>query len=135
MDLEDLQGEVAMWAGRNFPDEEPWAPLLGAVEELGELCHAHLKGHQGIRYSRSEVFAKKVDAVGDVLVFLAHYCELNDLNFQVCMEVAWGEVKRRDWMKNAKDGQLPGQTTVDEQIAERLAEQLKESHKKVHGEK
>lgn len=94
--LADLQAEHAAWAGRNFPDAEPWEPLVGATEELGELAHAHLKGHQGIRHAPDEIETKKADAVGDILVYLAHYCTLNGLSLQGCLDLAWGEVRDRD---------------------------------------
>ena len=35
--LNILQEETSEWANRNFPDAKPYQPLLGAMEELGEL--------------------------------------------------------------------------------------------------
>ena len=38
-----LQDEQRPWVEHNFAGREPWKPLVGAMEELGELAHAHLK--------------------------------------------------------------------------------------------
>ena len=43
-----LQKEVGEWSRENFPDNQQYHPLLGVSEEVGELCHAHLKMEQGI---------------------------------------------------------------------------------------
>lgn len=104
MTLDILQREVSQWASRNFPNALPYQPLLGAVEELGELAHAHLKNEQGIRGTPEEHHAAKKDAVADAVIYLSHYCHLNGLHIADCVETAWGEVKHRDWLKNQKDG-------------------------------
>lgn len=49
IDLTEFQNEVKAWTDKNFPDDHPHQPLLGIAEEVGELCHAHLKMEQGIR--------------------------------------------------------------------------------------
>jgi NTP pyrophosphatase (non-canonical NTP hydrolase) len=95
------------YAVDNAPAETwPHRPLLGSVEELGELAHAHLKGEQGIRLTPEEVVEKKKDAIGDVLVYLAHYMYLERMSFYECIERAWGEVRERDWKKNTLDGKV-----------------------------
>jgi NTP pyrophosphatase (non-canonical NTP hydrolase) len=73
-DLEKFQGEVSEWTRRNFGDQPAYRPLLGAVEEIGELAHAHLKEEQKIRGTAEELQALAKDAVGDVIVYLADYC-------------------------------------------------------------
>lgn len=86
------------------PDAPAYRPLLGIVEELGELAHAHLKGEQGIRLTPEQVLEKKKDAVGDLFVYAADYCNRNGLTLPECIERAWGEVRDRDWRKNKMDG-------------------------------
>lgn len=86
------------------PDAPSDRPLFGVVEELGELAHAHLKGLQGIRHTPEEIADKKVDAVGDVLVYLADYCNREGIALGSCVERAWGEVKQRDWLSNPATG-------------------------------
>jgi len=40
----------------------------------------------------------QMDAVGDIIVYLADYCERNDIDMAECVELAWnGEVKDREW--------------------------------------
>ncbi len=72
MNLNDLQQDVAAWAARNFPDEKPHMPLLGVVEELGEM------------YEATDA-ARLADAIGDVTIFAAHYCALNGLSLALAV--------------------------------------------------
>jgi NTP pyrophosphatase (non-canonical NTP hydrolase) len=102
-----LQRENAEWAERNFgarpSDRSPWV-VFGIVEEVGELCHALLKQHQGIRGSWDEHEAKAKDAVGDILVYLANTCERHGWDMQEIIEQTWAEVKARDWVENKANG-------------------------------
>lgn len=74
-------------------------PLLGIAEEVGELCHAVLKQHQGIRGSYEDHDQKIRDAVGDILVFLLDFCNRYRINALAELETVWAEVKTRDWTK------------------------------------
>jgi NTP pyrophosphatase (non-canonical NTP hydrolase) len=103
-ELRVLQNEVGEWGDRNFPDSLAVEPLLGVAEEVGELCHAQLKGIQGIRHTPVEIYKMKKDAVGDILIFLAHYCHKNNLDLQDCLEQTWSEVKQRDWSTSPMTG-------------------------------
>src|SRR4051812_14985316 len=105
MDLAQLQGEQASWLRHNFPAAQPWEALMGALEELGELAHAHLKGFNLIRGMTTEASrAKKADAVGDVVIYLASYCNTNGLDFAECVSDAWDEVCGRDWANKPLNG-------------------------------
>jgi NTP pyrophosphatase (non-canonical NTP hydrolase) len=101
LSLRQLQAEQAAWSARNFGENRPshW-PLLGAIEELGELAHAHLKGEQGIRYNEVQVRAKQWDALGDIIIYLLDYANLNNIDLQDAIYLTWKEVKKRDWVKN-----------------------------------
>mgnify|MGYP001608883948 CR=1 FL=1 len=99
-----LQEEQIPWMVHNFPGREPFYPLLGAVEELGELAHAHLKMLQGIRGTKEQHLAAARDAVGDVVIFLADYCQAMGFDFQAVVEETWATVKKRDFQKNKQDG-------------------------------
>ena len=96
MDLGELQGELVPWTEHNFPDAESWHALLGVQEEAGELAHAHLKAVQGIR-TNEDHRAQKIDAVADIVIFLANYCNLEGINMTDAVAEAWAEVKKRDW--------------------------------------
>jgi NTP pyrophosphatase (non-canonical NTP hydrolase) len=102
--LKHLQREVAVWSHYNFPKGQPHQPLLGAAEEIGELCHAHLKDEQGIRGTHEEHLAAKIDAVADVIIYLADYCARNSIDLQKSAEETWIKVKRRDWRKDELNG-------------------------------
>jgi len=106
MNLSELQAEHKLWVEHNFPDQLPHEPLLGLVEELGELSHAHLKHEQGIRgYTRAKYLNEAADAVGDFVIYLASYCNRNGLNLEWCVRDAWDQVQQRDWKASPSDGQ------------------------------
>lgn len=97
--LDDLQHEIHKWNKKNFPKGTASQCLIGAMEELGELSHAHLKGEQGIRGSKAEHEKKAKDAVGDICIFLMAYCSKRGFDFKDCIRDAWDEVSERDWRK------------------------------------
>ena len=99
-----LQREVTAWANRNFPNALPYQPLLGAGEELGELMHAHLKAELGIRGTAEEHHAAKVDAIADITIYLADYCQRNGIDYQDAVERTWQKVSQRDWQANKQNG-------------------------------
>jgi NTP pyrophosphatase (non-canonical NTP hydrolase) len=99
--LADLQRMSAIWQKHNFPDGKPYQPLLGVSEEVGELAHAHLKHEQGIRDVKQE---DKDDAVGDIIIYLADYCNKNGIDMQRTVIKTWNEVSKRDWIKYPKNG-------------------------------
>jgi len=112
MDLKQLQKEQKLWVEHNFIPRignftpellESVAPLLGALEELGELAHSHLKQGQNIRVAEKHVENAK-DAIGDIVIYLSDYCSARNFNFGDIVKNVWGEVKKRDWKKNNKTG-------------------------------
>lgn len=107
MDFSEFQRQVSVWASHNFPNAKQHEPLLGLTEEVGELAHSHLKMEQGIRGNVDEHKMKAADAIGDIAVFLAHYCHLNGYSLHGCIEAAWNEVKDRDWINYPKTGRRP----------------------------
>jgi NTP pyrophosphatase (non-canonical NTP hydrolase) len=82
-------------------------PLLGVMEELGELAHAHLKATERVRGTPEEHAAKARDAIGDVVIFLADYCSAQGYDFQDCVEATWASVQQRDWKANPRNGHRP----------------------------
>jgi NTP pyrophosphatase (non-canonical NTP hydrolase) len=98
--LRQLQAEHKLWLEHNFPEYSPARALMGVMEEVGELAHAQLKGEQQIRTGlHTEANARaKMDAVGDIIIFLTGYCTESSLDFQHCLEVTWAKVKQRDWI-------------------------------------
>jgi NTP pyrophosphatase (non-canonical NTP hydrolase) len=103
-DLRKFQQEQKDWSKRNFPTQNtPYRPLLGVMEEVGELSHAHLKAEQGIRVNENHQ-AAKFDAIGDIVIYLSDYCNKNGFDLQDCISKTWDQVKQRDWTKNKING-------------------------------
>jgi NTP pyrophosphatase (non-canonical NTP hydrolase) len=102
MNLEQIKLAIKQWRDYNFPKATAESQLLGVVEELGELSHAHLKESQGIR--KMDYRHAKQDAIGDMMIFLLNYCELQDLDVMECINIAWAEASKRDWVKYPKNG-------------------------------
>lgn len=99
-----LQEEQKPWIEHNFPGRPGYIPLLGAVEELGELAHAHIKREQGIRGPIDELIAAAKDAVADTVIFLSDYCTSRGFDLQALMEETWAKVKLRDWKADPVTG-------------------------------
>lgn len=71
MELTRLIKERDEWVGRNFGHSDgPGDSIIGVMEELGELCHAHLKAKQNIRGTQAEHEAAGKDAVADLTIYL-----------------------------------------------------------------
>jgi hypothetical protein len=103
LDLETFQQQVAFWGPYNFPGQPDWCPAMGVGEEAGELMHSHLKRFQGIR-SNEKLVEKGKDALGDILVYAAHYCVTQGWSLQDCLDSTWLSVRERDWQQNPETG-------------------------------
>lgn len=103
MTLSEYQTAVGAWSAKNFGNQPSYRPLLGVAEEVGELCHAHLKAEQGIRVNEDH-FAAKCDAVGDIIIYLCDYCAHEGISLEVALATAWEEVSARDWTKHKEKG-------------------------------
>lgn len=107
IDLKKLQDEVGEWATRNFPEDPPVRSLcvaLGVSEEAGELAHAILKRHQGIRGTAEEHVAAARDAIGDIVVYLMHLCHHEGWNLEAIIQEITAHVLKRDWQADPVDG-------------------------------
>lgn len=103
-DLIGIQLEVSEWHSYNFPDADPYKPLLKILEELGELSGAHLKEEEGIRGSAEFHQAAAKDAIADILVALTAYCFKRGWSMNDIFNEVWPEVKKRDWIKDPMKG-------------------------------
>lgn len=103
MTIGQIQEEVFEWSKRNFGNQPSWRPLLGAVEEVGELAHAYLKQSQGIRVNEDHR-AAMVDAVADTVIFLMDFCAREGIDIQDAVEQTWAVVKQRDWTAHKAKG-------------------------------
>ena len=67
--LTQLQAEQRPWVKHNFGDRPSWMPLSGLSEEYGELLEA-------------ETREDRLDATGDIIIFLCDYCSSQGLELQ-----------------------------------------------------
>lgn len=73
MNWKILVEERNEWVAHNFPVvhvSPPGESLIGCIEEVGELAHAHLKGMQSIRGTADEHVINGKDAIGDLIIYL-----------------------------------------------------------------
>jgi NTP pyrophosphatase (non-canonical NTP hydrolase) len=102
--IREIQKEHQAWSTKNFGwDQDPSLSLIGVMEELGELAHAHLKQRQGIRVNEDHI-AKARDAIGDILIYMLDYCNRRNFDMQLILEETWAEVKQRDWTIHKENG-------------------------------
>lgn len=95
-----LQEEQRAWVKHNFGDRPAWHPLMGAIEELGELAHHHLKEAQGIRNHEDHI-AEAKDAVADIVIYLSDYCTAVNINLdEVMREQYYGVIWQNEPMKH-----------------------------------
>lgn len=78
--LNRIKDEVGEWTNYNFDTTSKTDPLLGVVEETGELSHAVLKSNQGIRGTQEEHKEAIRDAIGDIMVYLLDFMNRNDID-------------------------------------------------------
>lgn len=79
MDWSKLQREHLEWHNSTFGKAPPWMPLLGIVEELGELKNAQDSSNgPGI-----------VDAIGDTMIFLIGYCSHLGIPIEFVVKSRW----------------------------------------------
>ena len=95
-----LQSNIISWAyQRGILDHSTArAQLLKAFSEMGELADADIKGND----------IEKLDAIGDVLVCLTIYAEMNGMTLHTALAVAWDAIKDR------KGRTIPGGAFVKE---------------------
>jgi NTP pyrophosphatase (non-canonical NTP hydrolase) len=98
--LRTLQKHMKKWRQLHFPASRRESELqcvLGASEEVGELCHAVLKARQGIRGFDSASKRRECvrDAVGDTVIFLMGVCDANGWQMQEIIEETMDKVLAR----------------------------------------
>lgn len=110
--LDNLQDELAPWVEKNFPHTYPagvlpYRPLLGIVEEVGELAHSHLKQEQGIRGTPEEHETAGKDALADIFVYMCDYATQRGWDVHETVEHVWRKVvSKRDWTQNKINGKV-----------------------------
>jgi hypothetical protein len=78
--LKQLQSETKLWAEHNFGNVNKtyaYHPLLGMIEEMGELEIA-LDAESSLEIQ---------DAIGDVIIYMADYCNRMQFNLEVISNI------------------------------------------------
>lgn len=101
--LTEVQREHKDWHKHNFGHVPSWMPMLGMMEELGELAHALLKQEQKIRTNEDHDENIK-DAIGDLLIFTIGLANTLGLDLRSVLAETWVKVRKRDWKKNPETG-------------------------------
>lgn len=111
--IKDYQERHDKWQKHNFGGKHGsgYRPLLGVVEEVGELAHAHLKAEQGIRNNENHE-ANKKDAVADIIIYLSDYCTGQGIDLEQTLKETWDQVLRRDWKAKPDTAHEQGEGNV-----------------------
>lgn len=104
MDLREIQVATGHWRDHNFPGHTTQDAFMGMVEELGEISHAILKRKQGIRGTDEEHSAAIRDGCADLIIFMCGLAQNEHFDLLDAINVAWDEVKDRDWVKYPEKG-------------------------------
>jgi NTP pyrophosphatase (non-canonical NTP hydrolase) len=106
VNLAYMQKRHSEWLAHNFPNQPPYQPLLGLVEEVGELAHAQLKGEQAIREGSDKLATSllKIDAIGDIFIYLMSYCNASDFDLEQVVITTCERVWARDWKADPVSG-------------------------------
>lgn len=105
MDLNLMQQEHQEWASKNFPNRDLIDPVLGMMEELGELSFAVLKNKQGIRgVGEEEIIELVKDAHADLIIFSLGLAELYGYSLEEVLQQTWDGVKQRNWVEDPQKG-------------------------------
>lgn len=102
--LIEYQERMKKWCSHNFTEEQAEDKLNLLMEELGELAKAFNKGKTGIKGTPEYWLEKEKDAVGDIILTLLSYCNYRNFAAKDCIELAWNEIKTRDYQKYPNNG-------------------------------
>ena len=106
----NIAEEHRKWAEYNFGKNRAYEdPLMGIVEEVGELHHALLKQRQGIRGEYIEHLLEVRDAVGDITLYLMDFCNVYGIDYDEAVMTTWEKVKGRDWKSYPQTGRPPNE--------------------------
>jgi len=82
--MKSLIKKIQEW-GRAKGINDPYKQALKTMEELGELSGSLLKGKRD----------EEIDAVGDIVVCLAIYCDIQGIDIEEATQLAYDTIKGR----------------------------------------
>ncbi len=105
--LTEVQKEIGEWATQ-FGDNESkdprydgvalksLPPLLGIMEEVGELVAPIVKRHQGRGFEDVEEYTAQVrDSLADLLIFACDFANREGIDLAEVLEATWAIVRNR----------------------------------------
>jgi len=92
---------------------DPDKAYLHVFNRIGRLCRWEADSQKADQFV--EV---KIRVVGEIIQALRSYCLLRGWNIIHCIEVAWAEVQKRDWIKNPTDGRPRVELYPDDHLSE-----------------
>lgn len=111
--LRRIQNEVGEWAAAQFgANVSKWTgqtlgsllPLLGMLEEVGELCHVTGYRHSGRGFTTEEEYQAAIkDGLADLFVFACDYAEREGIKLDEGLQEVWEKVKLRRQSKWLED--------------------------------
>lgn len=98
--LSSLQARLARWQNNQFGYVPTEQACLGAAEEVGELCHAVLKGIQKIRgFDDKKVLQDAAgDAIADAAIYLMQVATSLCIDFEAVLTHTAERVMDRNWL-------------------------------------
>ena len=102
----NLQDEVMAWVDYNFPGstQGDTMPLLGVMKKVGQLSDSHIRTNEPHKHDPEKARELKKASIGDIVIYLADYCNQQGLDLDQCVEARWVEVRARDWKAFPKNG-------------------------------
>jgi NTP pyrophosphatase (non-canonical NTP hydrolase) len=92
-DTQVFQMGVGKWHKEMFPNADAEDILCKLVEEVGELCHeTHSIKWGG---ATTQKYVSQVDAVGDIMIVLAAFCEKAGIDLDQAIADTWSGVSSR----------------------------------------
>lgn len=94
--LSDFQKAHRAWLDANYPSQLPEVPVVGMIEEAGELLHCTLKmletqcWGEDKRYPPNKLLEEAEDAVGDCIIYACSMCNAMCWDF----EAVWRDADR-----------------------------------------
>lgn len=85
------------WRMDQFPDTTPKDQLIGAMQEVGELCEIEAKSTFEYQEFGGDNDAELQKELGDIFVYLMGYASLRGFDVDECIEMAANEVLTRNW--------------------------------------
>ena len=101
------QSEIVEWCERNEFHNTLEIQTLQLVEEVGEICRALVKRHQGIRGTWDEWTDKIRDELGDAFISLVNTAEMAGFDLMTLAVLRWHTISQRDFVADPQGNGLP----------------------------